>query len=785
MRLLILCMTVLLVPASTLVSQISASSAKKPVIAKIRVEGNFKSDADLVVIASGLSVGNELSMEDVQKAIENLWEMNVFKDVQILAEEGEDGLTLVIRVAEYPRLESMEISGMDEISEKDIRSQVGLFISQTVSPQHIKKAAEKIRKLYATKGYLNAQVETNSYVSEKDTSKILLKIQIDEGDKVKIRGIHFHGNGSFSEGKLRGTFDDTKQKTGLFKWFKSGDFDDKKYREDLKHLISFYKKHGFRDIVVQRDSVYYAKNNKDLHIDIWVEEGVKYYVGHVSWTGNTLFSNKELSAALGFDRGDVLDQEKYDRAMQERVSALYYDKGYIYSQIVPIEKPVGTDTLDIEFIVTEGSPVTIDRVVIKNNTKTKEKVIRREVAAFPGETFSREALIRTQRNLMVLNYFENVIPDIQPSGPDKVNVVISVTEKPTDTANLSMGYSAQDGVIGTAGVAFNNFLGNGQAVNLNVQLGGQGYRVFSIGFTEPYLFNTRTSFGASLYYTYDGDRRASYYGYKSRSYGGSISFGRRFKWPDDYFSANWSVAYANSRLSQLNPQTVLRIPYGIQQSVTLTQTIQRDSRDAAEFPRSGSVYSLTSDVALVHTDTVGFPNIVRVLPTSYTRHVVRMQNYIHALWSFVLYTDVMAGYARTFRRSSSVEELPLQDRFYMGGGALDFGSTQLRGYGFRKVGPRQDDYAIGGSTLFKYSAELRLPVIPSPTMYLLFFAEAGNVFSSLKTSDPFRVKRSLGYGFRLFMPLVGVIGLDIGYGLDKGNKKTGYPKYHIQLGQQF
>jgi outer membrane protein insertion porin family len=162
-----------------------------------------------------------------------------------------------------------------------------------------------------------------------------------------------------------------------------------------------------------------------------------------------------------------------------------------------------------------------------------------------------------------------------------------------------------------------------------------------------------------------------------------------------------------------------------------------------------------------------------------------MQNYIPALWSFVMYTDVMAGYARTFHRSSSVEELPLQDRFYMGGGALDFGSTQLRGYGFRKVGPRQNDYAIGGSTLFKYSAELRLPVIPSPTMYLLLFAEAGNVFSSLKTSDPFRVKRSLGYGFRLFMPLVGVIGLDIGYGLDKSNKKTGYPKYHIQLGQQF
>lgn len=781
------CLLITFFCTGLLFSQTQGQGAQtKPKIAAIHVEGNIKSDADLIVIASGLVVGQEFTLDDVQKAIEHLWDMNVFRDIQVFADQAENGIALTFHVVEYPRLEAMEISGTDEIDEKDIRSQIGLFVSQTVSPQHIKKASERIRKQYALKGYLNAKIDVTSYVSETDTAKILLKIKIDEGDKVKIRRIDFYGNESYSDRKLRGTFDETSAKAGFFKWFKSGDFDEKKYREDLKKTVEFYKKHGFRDMVVVKDSVYYAPNNKDLFIDVWVEEGVKYYIGDVSWSGNTLFSNLELSAALGFDRGDVFDQEKYDRAMQERVNALYYDRGYIYAQIVPVEKPVGKDTLNLEFIVTEGTPVSIDMVQIKNNTKTKEKVIRREVFAFPGETFSREALIRTQRNLMVLNYFENVIPDIQPSGPDKVNVVITVTEKPTDTANLSMGYSAQDGLIGSAGIAFNNFLGNGQTVSLNIQLGGQGYRVFSVGFSEPYLFNTRTSFGASMYYTFDGDRRASYYGYKSRSYGGSVTFGRRFKWPDDYFSASWGVAYGNQRLAPLSADNVLSyITYGHHRNVTLTQIIQRDSKDAAEFPRTGSTYTLSTDLAFVNVDTVGFSNFVRVLPKSYTKSTFRMQNYIPALWSFVFYTEMMFGYARTFHSSSSVEEIPIQDRFYMGGGALDIGSTQLRGYSFRNVGPKIQGYAIGGSTQFKYSAEIRLPIIPNPTMYILAFAEAGNVYPSIKTTDPFNVKRSVGYGFRLFMPLVGVIGLDVGYGIDKISKKSGYPKFHLQLGPQF
>ncbi|MBX7153145.1 outer membrane protein assembly factor BamA [bacterium] len=763
------------------------ASQGKPKIASIKIEGNIKSDADLVIIASGLSVGNEFGIDDVQRAIENLWEMNVFKDIQVYGEPAEGGIAVIIAVQEYPRLESMEISGQDEIDEKDIRGQIGLYTSQTVSPQHIKKAAEKIRKLYATKGYLNAQVDIKSYASTSDTGKVLLKIKIDEGSKVKIRGINFNGNDSFSDGKLRGTFDDTKSKTGFFKWFKSGDFDEKKYHEDLKKLIAFYKKHGFRDVVVVKDSVYYGKNNKDLFIDIWVEEGVKYYIGDITWAGNTLFSNRELTAALGFDRGDVFDQEKYDRSMQERVQALYYDRGYIYAQIVPIEKPTSKDTLNIDFVVTEGSPVAIDKVEIRNNTKTKEKVIRREVVAYPGETFSRDALIRTQRNLMVLNYFENVIPDVQPVGPDKVNVIVTVTEKPTDTANLSMGYSGQDGLVGSAGVAFNNFLGNGQAVSLNLQLGGQGYRVFSVGFNEPYLFDTRTSFGASLYYSHDGDRRAELYNYQATSYGGSITFGRRLKWPDDFFAASWSVSYANSKLKPVPGQTPSSVfPYGVQQSVSFAQAIQRDSRDAAEFPRSGSVYTLTAEVGIVSIDTVGYPNFVRVLPKNYNKYTFSAQNYYSAFWSFVLFNEFQMGYARTFRKNSSVEEIPTGDRFYMGGGALDIGSIQLRGYGGRNVGPQDNSgYAIGGATMFKYSTELRLQLIPSPTMYILAFAEAGNVFPSLAATDPFRLKRSVGYGFRLFMPLVGVIGLDIGYGLDKRNKKSGYPKFHFQLGQQF
>ncbi|HMW36069.1 MAG TPA: outer membrane protein assembly factor BamA [bacterium] len=781
----------LLCLGSNRASALFAQSGAKPKIASIKIEGNIKSDPELIVIATGLSVDQEFNLDDIQKAMENLWQMNVFKDIQVFGEQTENGIAVVFEVKEYPRLENLEINGTDEIEEKDVRSKFGLFNGQTVSPQHIKKATERVRQLYASEGYRNVEIDVKSYNSETDTGKVLLKIEIEENDKVKIRGITFHGNTAFSNGKLEGAFDDTKAKRGFWKWFKSGDFDEKKYNEDLKKLLMFYKKRGFRDIQIMKDSVYYAQNNKDLYIDIWVEEGVKYHIGNISFTGNTLFSGDELTAALGFERGDVYDQEKYDRNMQERVNALYYDRGYIYAQLVPIERPSNKDTLNLEFVVTEGNQVDIERVEIRDNTKTKEKVIRRETVAYPGEKFSRDALIRTQRNLMVLNYFETVIPDVQPVSQDKVNVIITVKEKPTDTANLSIGYSAQDGLIGSAGVAFNNFLGNGQVVNLNLQLGGAGYKVFSIGFQEPYLFDTRTSFGASMYYSIDGNRRAQYVGYKSQSYGGSVNFGRRLKWPDDFFTASWSVAYGNSKLKPLSTSQVSDyIAYGHTQSVTLSQVINRDSRDAAEFPKTGSVFTLTSDIGFFSIDTVGYLNSLRVLPKNFFKNTFRAQNYMPLFWNFVFYTDFTMGYVRTFQSTSTVEDIPQFDRFYMGGGALDIGSIQMRGYGGRKVGGQAVtesgiSYPIGGTSMVKYSAEIRLPVIPNPTMFILGFAEAGNVFQSLKTTDPFQVKRSIGYGFRLFMPLVGVIGLDVAYGLDRKDKSRNFPKLHFQLGQQF
>lgn len=788
------------------------TTTAKNVIKSIKVEGNVKADAELIVIATGLVEEQSFNMDDIQKAIENLWNMKVFKDIQFYGEPEDDGVAIIIRVSEYPRLESLEITGYDKLDEKDIRGQIGLFTNQTVSPQHISRAAERIRRIYAAKGYLNAKADIQTYTSSADSNKVLVKIKIDEGDKVQIKAITFHDNVAFSDNILRETFAETKSQIAYYKWRNSGrghrhqefvfedtmaaggymrwhkrsEFDEKKYREDLGKLITHYKTYGYRDAQIVKDTVYYGRNNKDLFIDIWVEEGVKYYVGNISWTGNKLFSGRELSAALGFERGDVFNQEKYDRAMQEKVNALYYDQGYIYAQLIPVEKPVGKDTLDIEFIVTEGGPVDVARVEIKNNTKTKERVIRREVVSFPGETFSRDALIRTQRNLMVLNYFENVLPDVQPAGADKVNVVITVTEKPTDTANLAIGYSGQDGFIGSAGVAFNNFLGNGQQVTLNMQLGGQGYRVFSVGFAEPYLFGTRTSFGTSLYYSYDGERRAMYLGYKSRSYGGSFSLGRRLKWPDDFFQTSIQIGYSNSLIKPYDMTNVNPYySYGPQKSVTLTNVIQRDSRDAAEFPRTGSLYSLTSEIGFVTADTTGYYNLARVLPKDFMSFTFRGQNFISLPWTLVFYTDMMFGYTRTLTASSNIQEIPHLQRFYMGGGALDIGSTQLRGYSSHSVGPRQSGYAIGGTTLFKYSAEVRLPVIPSPTMYLLVFTEAGNVFRSLGTSDPFDVKRSWGYGFRLFMPMVGIFGLDVGYGIDKKSKVTGYPKYHFQLGQQF
>ncbi|MFQ5751286.1 MAG: outer membrane protein assembly factor BamA, partial [bacterium] len=458
------------------------SSRKTVKLVSLTVEGNTTADANFIKLNSGLTVNEEITGEDIQKAIKQLWSLNMFSDIQVLLDkEVGNSVYLKIKVKEYPRLEKIELQGNKKVKKKDLEKELDFYKGQVIGTQEIKKAQKKIEKLYESKGYLLAEVEPIVRESE-NAGKIILRLKIKEGNKVQIEGIKFHGNNSFSNKKLRGQLKDTEENGFLF--FGGGDFDEEKYQEDLKNLIAFYRKEGFRDAEVVRDSIYYGPEKKDMFIDIWVREGTRYYFGEITWEGNELYKTEQLQSILDFKRGDVYNKEKIEKAVFERIGSLYYDAGYIYASITPQEKPVSIDTVNVHFRVVEGHAVKINKINIAGNTKTKEKVIRRELRIRPGDTFSREALIRSQRDIFILNYFSDVKPDVQPINEDLVDIVLEVEEKSTDTANVSAGFSERDKLIGSIGVTMNNFFGNGQILSFDWNF-GRAFRSFQIGFTEP------------------------------------------------------------------------------------------------------------------------------------------------------------------------------------------------------------------------------------------------------------------------------------------------------------
>ncbi|MCK4818164.1 outer membrane protein assembly factor BamA, partial [bacterium] len=346
--------------------------------------------------------------------------------------------------------------------------------------------------MYAEKGYTLAEIETESLDSEKE-GRDILQFSIDEGKKVQIKRIRFFGNTMFQNKKLRKQMKKTKEDT----WWRGADFDKEKYEEDKEKVVTFYRNEGYRDAEVVKDSLYYDIEKKDMFIDIWVQEGKRYYVGNISWEGNELFEGKHLKSLLEFKEGDVFSQEKFDNSIIEKIGGAYYDLGYIYAMITPKENLRGKDTLDIQFLIDEKNPVRIRNINIAGNTRTKERVIRRELRIRPGDVFSKELLMRSHRDLMVLNYFANVIPDVLPVDEEELDLSYRVEEKSTDTANLSVGWSELDRLIGSVGLGMNNLFGNGQRLSLDWNF-GRFYRAFSLSFTEPWFLNTPTLIGGSI-----------------------------------------------------------------------------------------------------------------------------------------------------------------------------------------------------------------------------------------------------------------------------------------------
>jgi len=719
-------------------------------------------------------------------------------------QEEEDGIDVTIMITENYLLGTVDFKGNKKIKDKKFDEELNLRSGMRISPNLITSTINQMKDLYKEDGYLLADIDGQlkepndiadiSDPKKKQTRNLVFKIR--ENKKVKLRKIVFSGNHQFSSFRLRRIMKDTKQQRWYLFW--RSHFDVKKYEEDKINLINFYRKEGYRDATIVSDSIHYSDEKKYMFINLKILEGPQYHYRHFSWEGNSLYTDEQLALALDLKAGDRYNEEEFNIAVFERMHGLYMDRGYIYSSIQPRFTPVGLDSLDIHFEITENHKVYIRNIYVEGNDKTRENVIRRQLHVFPGDIFNRQQLQRSARELFILNYFSNVIPDVVPVDEDEIDLEITVEEKSSDRANMNVGYSGVYGLMGGGGVEFANFRGLGQQLTISYNVGSQQslnyyssrpgakYESFSIRFVDPQIFDTPNRIGFSFYNSFRG--AATGYGIQldTQVLGGSVQWGRRFKWPDDYFSGYW-VMNTSIKKYQGSQENINSYAGGLDESrgLAITQVLSRDSRDRQEFTSKGSRF--TWEATLSGGPFGGNEDFLK--------HVLNLEWYTPTFWKFVLMSSLKIGTVEPLKSREKRSIIPWDEKFIMGGNGIPYGNM-LRGYAENSIGPKSSSgNTVYGTSLIKFVTELRFPFSENPVIYGLLFAEAGNVWDSTSMLEPFNMprtgplslKRSAGIGVRFFMPMIGMLGFDMGYGFDDNNGDT-LPEgwnYTIIFGQSF
>jgi outer membrane protein insertion porin family len=744
-------------------------------ISKIEVEGNLTADSTLIINMSGLLRGMELDPYLIQDAIRRLYAMDLFSDIQIKGEETPYGITVTLVVREYPKLNQIDISGNKKVKEADIKDKLKVVEGQLISPTQVKEEVKNIKSIYEEKGYLLAQVESEVVESE-IPGGVTLKIKIDEGKKVKIKKIYVEGNQVFSEGKVR-----KQMKNKQDSFFRSGEFDPEKYEEDKGKIVEFYQKEGYLDAEVVSDSIWYDSSRKDMYIQITVYEGPQYEFGGASWEGNTKFSDDILNEAIKFEKGKVYDQEKYDKTLEE-LHGIYLEEGYLYAQILDETKTRG-NVVDIHYSFSEGIPANIRKINISGNTRTREKVIRRELWVKPGQRFKRSLLMRSLRDVMYLNYFGNAVPDYQVLENGDIDLTIKVEEKPTGRFSFGAGYSERDKLVGTIGLGTPNLFGRGQTLQLNWDFGKRRQTV-QLSFTEPWFLDTPTSVGIDLYNT----NRRWYEDFTEERRGIGLRLGRRLTWPDNYFRLFLRYRLEDVRYYEFQTYTdtsgvkrvvpelesLTRIKWP-QRTSSFDFTLVRDSRDLPQFATSGSVVSWNAEFAggLLGGDW------------SYHKHIFLFSKYIPSLWKFVLVAKAKFGAIDTYGKDG---EIPYSERFTPGGIDPD---GIIRGYPDGTIGPKDEQgFLKRGRSVLIYNLEYQFPIVEQQ-IYGLLLADLGNAYLRVRDVQPLafsNLYKSAGFGIRLIIPNMGIIGFDMAYGFDYPdplNRDHGEWRPHFNFGTSF
>ena len=799
----------------------STTAPKLYYIRKVNVHGVKYLNHDLIRASAGLVPGDSLYLPGsyISNAITRLWNQRYYADVKVGATILGDSVDLELFLEERPLVNSWNFEGVSKSKQKDLLEKLKLRRGTELSDYVIDKNKKLIKAHFAEKGFRNTEVDVRI---ENDSARIRavnVTFEIDKKERVKIGRITFSGNESFPEKRLRRTFKKTHQKS--INIFHGTKFNEKEFEEDKELLLDFYNSKGYRNATILDDSLYVINEKRiGLHVDLI--EGNKFYIRNVSWLGNSVYTTEHLERIFSVQKGDVYDKKSMHKRLgigketnpdELSVSTLYQNQGYLMSQIDPDEEVIGPDSIDLTIKIFEGKQFTINEVGISGNMRVDDEVIRREIYTRPGELYDRSMLMQTIRTLNAMGHFnpEAIMPDIKPVSNNLVNINWPLEEQASDQFNVAGGWGSGT-FVGSVGITLNNLsvrnffkkgawrpypMGQNQRLSISAQTNGTYYKAVSASFTDPWLGGRKpNSFTISAYWSEQND---AYYIWQNatrhfRSTGVAVGLGTRLAWPDPYFTFYGELGYQRYDLKDWSSFVMSN---GTSNTLSLKLVFARSSVDQPTYPRRGSDFSISVQLTPPFSLWDGKNYEDQTMSDTERYKWIEFHKWqLKAQWflpltndqKLVLMTKAEMGYLGNYNK----HKLSPFERFQVGGDGMSgyniygIDVIAMRGYEDGALDPVGDYYS---NAYNKYTVELRYPIIlkPSSQIYVLGFLEGGNGFESWRKFSPFNIKRSAGFGVRLYLPVVGMLGIDWGYGFDPahGQSQKSGSQFHFVLGQQF
>lgn len=804
-------------------------SPEEYIIKGVTVTGVRFLDTNALIGISGLRLGQEVTIpgEAITTAVQKLWQQGLFADVRIsITKVDFDSVYLDIFLQERPRISSVKLNGLKKSEVTDLTEKINLPIGSQVTPYLLNTSRKIIKDHFIEKGFLNTDVEFVQKDDPNQPNNVLLSINVDKKEKVKIKDISFVGNEFFEASKLRKQMKGTKVKN--FNFFRSSKYIGDKYEEDKELLTIFYNDNGFKDFTIISDSLYPVSEDR-VALQIRVDEGKQYFLRDVDWVGNSVYRKDDLERVFNVKKGSVYNQSLISDRLngtggaQDAVSNLYQDYGYLFSRLTPVEAKVDNDSVDLEIRIYEGDQAYLNNVIIEGNTRTNEHIARRELYTLPGDLFSKDKILRSIRQLGVIGHFdpEKINPTpLADITNGTVDLLYKLEERANDQFEVSGGWGAGM-LVGTVGVRFNNFAmrnffdlkewrpypsGDGQSLSIRAQSNGRVYQSYNISFVEPWLGGRKpNTFSVSLFKSLmtNGSKKGDD-GYQSMVIdGATVGLGKRLEWPDDYFSLYGELSYQRYVLNHYSYFNFL-FEDGTSNLFSLTTKLTRFSTGPnLIYPKSGSSFTLslqaTPPYSLINgQNMVNAEDEVKYKWIEFHKWTFKSDYYYPLTRNdkLVLNTKFAFGYLGHYNRDIGPSPF---EYFYMGGDGMSgynfYGRDVISQRGYTNGSLTPMDPVRGkpsGNVYSKISLELRYPISlnPQATIYGLVFLESGRAWYALKEYNPFKMNRAAGIGLRANLPMFGLLGIDWGYGFDEVpdpslHNDANKSQFHFVIGQQF